>query len=178
MTEEDLRRVGLADRYGGGSGGIYEEGRGDEGLRASAPPEGGEREYITSYRSDKDADVGDVQRGGAPGSGGQGFGGASGGVYEEGLEDPTGGGFHGAGSGGAEAVVPVKKNLKDSDKGLDMDEATGMHRHPGTAGAHPAMGGPGGLTPVSIGEIGGGGMGGGGAGEGSGRDQEKHIEQA
>lgn len=43
--------------------------------------------------------------------------------------------------------------------------------HASPAGAHPAMGGLGGASPVSIGELGGSGMGGGGAGEGSGQDQ-------
>lgn len=65
------------------------------------------------------------------------------------------GGFHGAGSGGAEAVDPHKTNLSRIPS-MGMDAATGVRRGPGHAGAHPLLyGGIEGTAGVGAGEGGG-----------------------
>ncbi|KAL4449017.1 hypothetical protein ABPG77_007734 [Micractinium sp. CCAP 211/92] len=53
--------------------------------------------------------------------------------------DPTfSGSFHGAGSGGAEAVDPHKTNLSRIPS-MGIDAAAGVHHGPGHAGAHPLL---------------------------------------
>lgn len=49
------------------------------------------------------------------------------------------GGFRGGGSSAAGPIAANKTDLHAAGGELDMDEALGIHPHPGTAGAHPVV---------------------------------------